>query len=414
MSEYLNKDKVTTLPGANLIEKYQKSNICHLPWTGIEVTSYGEYKPCCLYKHPLKDKNKQVLKTASHSIEEVFASQDMIDLRNQFIKNERPTGCERCWKEEESGKTSRRMLSWEKSSVLGEYHVKKNITAPRTLGLKLGNTCNLKCRICGPEASSQWVNELIKEDPTQKTLLLDLSEKTRWPRKKNKMFDSIESSLKDIRYLEITGGEPLMIKEQFDMLEKCVELGVAGDIDVHYNTNGTHYPEHALKNIWPHFKRIEIAFSIDGINQRFEYQRHPAVWDEVDSNIKRISASGLKNLSIQISTTINLFSIYYLDELAEKVEAWKPDYWHINCLHSPKEFDIQALPVNVKESIRQRLERCRYRKDEIRSAIQYLNQHSKNTPTDLAERRKKKITSTDNIRNESFEKVFPELYDLIW
>ena len=114
------------------------------------------------------------------------------------------------------------------------------------------------------------------------------------------MFDSIESSLKDIRYLEITGGEPLMIKEQFDMLEKCVELGVAGDIDVHYNTNGTHYPEHALKNIWPHFKRIEIAFSIDGINQRFEYQRHPAVWDEVDNNIKRISTSGLKNLSTQI------------------------------------------------------------------------------------------------------------------
>ena len=344
----------------------------------------------------------------------MFESQDMIDLRNQFMENQKPTGCERCWKEEESGKTSLRMLSWEKSSVLGEYHVKKNITASRTLGLKLGNTCNLKCRICGPEASSQWVNELIKEDPTKKTKLLDLSEKTRWPRKKNKMFDSIESSLKDIRYLQITGGEPFMIKEQFDMLERCVELGVANQIDVHYNTNGTHYPEHAIKNIWPHFKRMEIAFSIDGINQRFEYQRHPAVWNEVDNNIKRISASGLKNLSTQICTTINLFSIYYLDELAEKVDAWNPDYWHINCLHFPKEFDIQALPVNVKESISKRLEKCRYRKNEIQTAIQYLNQPSKNTPIDLAERRKNKIISTDNIRNESFEKVFPELYDLIW
>lgn len=385
-----------------------------MPWTGIEITETGYYKPCCLYTHPLKDKNKKALNTVSHSIDEVFESQDMIDLRNQFMENQKPTGCERCWKEEESGKTSLRMLSWEKSSVLGEYHVKKNITASRTLGLKLGNTCNLKCRICGPEASSQWVNELIKEDPTKKTKLLDLSEKTRWPRKKNKMFDSIESSLKDIRYLQITGGEPFMIKEQFDMLERCVELGVANQIDVHYNTNGTHYPEHAIKNIWPHFKRMEIAFSIDGINQRFEYQRHPAVWDEVDNNIKRISASGLKNLSTQICTTINLFSIYYLDELAEKVDAWNPDYWHINCLHFPKEFDIQALPVNVKASISKRLEKCRYRKNEIQTAIQYLNQPSKNTPIDLAERRKNKIISTDNIRNESFEKVFPELYDLIW
>ena len=57
-----------------------------------------------------------------------------------------------------------------------------------------------------------------------------------------------------------------MIQEQFDVLQKCIDKGYAKNIEVHYNTNGTHYPEYAVKEIWPHFKRVEMAFSIDDIN----------------------------------------------------------------------------------------------------------------------------------------------------
>ena len=65
--------------------------------------------------------------------------------------------------------------------------------------------------------------------------------------------------LENIRFFEFTGGEPLLIEEQFDTLRKCINIGSASKIEVHYNTNGTVYPDLAIKDIWPKFKRIELA-----------------------------------------------------------------------------------------------------------------------------------------------------------
>ena len=33
-----------------MVERYIKSNICPLPWTGLEVGVNGGAAPCCLYK----------------------------------------------------------------------------------------------------------------------------------------------------------------------------------------------------------------------------------------------------------------------------------------------------------------------------------------------------------------------------
>ena len=121
-----------------------------------------------------------------------------------------------------------------------------------------------------------------------------------------------------------------MIQDHFKILMHCVEKGYAKNIDIHYNTNGTHYPEYAVKEIWPHFKRVEIAFSIDDIKERFEYQRHPAKWEAVNEKIIKFKNSNLKNLSTQICTTISIFNVMYIDELAPFVNNWNPDFWYIN------------------------------------------------------------------------------------
>jgi hypothetical protein len=46
-------------------------------------------------------------------------------------------------------------------------------------------------------------------------------------------------------------------------------MGIAGQVEIHYNTNGTQYPDGA-EDIWQHFKTVEIAFSIDDVEGRFE------------------------------------------------------------------------------------------------------------------------------------------------
>ena len=196
---------------------YINKNMCQLPWTGIEIGTAGEYRPCCLYKTQISDYNAM-----THSINEVMNSKEMQLLRADFKANKRPAGCESCWKEEAAGKKSKRVLTWEKSPTLGEMHIKKDQVSPRYLEIRLGNICNLKCRICGPDSSSQWANENIKHMPSNKQENLDINERSRWPRKDNKAFDNIEHLLENVRYFQITGGEPLLIQEP--LLVLCLEV----------------------------------------------------------------------------------------------------------------------------------------------------------------------------------------------
>ena len=107
-----------------------------------------------------------------------------------------------------------------------------------------------------------------------------------WVRQNQKFWQEIDYLVDQIRYLEFTGGEPFMIEEHFNLLQRIVDKGIASNIEIHYNTNGTHFPEHAEK-IWSHFKTVEIAFSIDDVGPRFEYQRANALWYEVNVNIQK-------------------------------------------------------------------------------------------------------------------------------
>ena len=219
----------------------------------------------------------------------------------------------------------------------------------------------------------------------------------------------LENHIGEIMFLDITGGEPLMIQQQFDVLKKCVDKGVSKNISIHYNTNGTQFPEYALREIWPHFKRVEIAFSIDDIESRFEYQRHPAKWVEVNDNIFKFKEAGLKNFSMQICTTINLFSMPHLDELAYKVKEWNPEFWHINILHDPVEFDTQQIPNPIKQEIASKMLKCEVYKEEIQTAVDYMMHDPSNRLGDWYLRVKEKIVQIDAIRKENFKQTFPFL-----
>jgi len=393
------------------VEKYLKSNLCHLPWTSLETRPDGSYKPCCLYRTDLEDNGKKY-NTTEHSITEVMSSPSMENLRKRFLEGEKPKECDSCWKEEAVGKTSKRQHMWLKAGTYGEAQIKNNIIEPRFIDLKLGNICNLKCRICSPHSSSQWTNDMIKIDPNRKDYWKQFNRDGLWPRQPNKFYEDLEKHIHSIRFFEITGGEPLMIKEQFSVLRKCVEAGVANKIEIHYNTNGTQYPEEAVNDIWPHFKKVEIAFSIDDIEKRFEYQRHPAIWSEVNTNIKKFMNSGLKNLSTQVCTTLNFFNIFHLKELAHKVKEWNPNFWYINILHHPVEFDIQQIPNDIKEKIIAVLQSTDIYHSEIQTAIDYLKQEPSFRIKDWHNIIQNKIKTIDNVRDENFKEIFSNLNTL--
>ena len=83
----------------------------------------------------------------------------MEKLRQQFKNGERPLSCESCWQEESVGKTSKRMNSLYKMKHSLQKWTPNSEPTLKFIDFKLGNVCNLKCRICGSWSSSKWAQE---------------------------------------------------------------------------------------------------------------------------------------------------------------------------------------------------------------------------------------------------------------
>jgi MoaA/NifB/PqqE/SkfB family radical SAM enzyme len=204
-----------------------------------------------------------------------------------------------------------------------------------------------------------------------------------------------------------------MIQEHFDLLETLVDQGVAHQVEIHYNTNGTQYPEHA-EQIWRHFKHVEIAFSIDDVEQRFEYQRTNAVWSEVGANIERFKQmrSRNSNISLQVCCTVNIFNILYLADVADWIYKQSFDYMYWNILHDAPWLSIAHLPVEIKTKIVEYLQMQLFPQEfqeEMQKIIEFMQLGKSNSKEELI----MNIQQLDVRRNESLKAVAPELATIL-
>ena len=386
------------------------SSLCILPWMSLEATPTGNFRPCCLAEDLIVDEEGNPYDIAKGgTLKEAFGSGYMQNLRQQFTNGEKPSTCKKCWALESSGGESKRLISNKK---FGTNTDQKKLSF---LDLKLGNICNLKCRICGTWSSSKWAQEEIAlgNDDAKRVLKLGA-----WPRKENKLWSEVVDMLVDVKYFEFTGGEPFLIQEHFDLLSKSVELGHAKKQSIHYNTNGTTFPQKAVDDIWPHFDVVEIAFSIDDVGERFEYQRHGAKWDQVAENIKKFNnlKATHSNIKTQICCTINIQNIYNLDTVADWIRTQDFDYVFYNYLHESKEWNVQYLPTSIKNKIQQKLVKYNndtFHKQQLHGAINFMMDKNLDN-AEMRQMRNQKIQGSDKFRNESFADTFPELKELLW
>jgi hypothetical protein len=140
----------------------------------------------------------------------------------------------------------------------------------------------------------------------------------------------------------------------FNFLRKLVDLDVAKNIKIDYNTNGTVYSEKFF-DIWQHFKEVKLSFSIDDIEDRFEQQRYGASWTSVSENIKKYNAHKSNNFITEIFPTINTQNVFYIPELLEWATKQEFDHIYFNVLESPIKYNITSLDSEEKYKIIKKL-----------------------------------------------------------
>ena len=397
--------------------KIPHDKFCVLPWISLETSPIGSIRPCCLADDEITDAEGEKFDLNTADLGEVQNSPYMTDLRQEFLDGKKPRTCRKCWNEERSGRTSKRMHTLDRlKHIVKDEEWTADAKPLMFLDLKLGNICNLKCRICGSWSSSQFAAEelmFIKPENRKDSFHHVMLKKGAWPRENPTFWDQIDGLLDQIRYIEFTGGEPFMIQEHFDMLKGIVDRGIAGNVEIHYNTNGTQWPEGA-EEIWRHFKTVEIAFSIDDLGERFEYQRTNAVWSEVYENLERFRElrARHKNIQLQVCSTVNVFNVMYLEGLAEWIDQQDFDFIYWNMMHEAYYFSIGTLPEKAKEIAIRRLETATVRdfhRQEFDRIIEFMRKGASLDGNIL----RMKVRDLDFKRKQNLATVAPDLANAI-
>lgn len=397
---------------------------CINAYKSVRFSNSGHAYLCCKSDDILKDEDGNLCNIEDHTMMDVLNSKDAIEIRNALANGIEHPNCVKCWQEESSGLVSKRILDYDQAiKKWGKEYADSDIVEPGLLEINLGTLCNLKCRICGPWASSRWNKEYIQSQNEQekentRKLLKQWAGEGRYE-EESKTWKNIEKILPYVKEIDMYGGEPFMIDQQWEVLQKSVDLGYCKNQILHFNTNGTHFDEKNI-DILKNFKHVEISLSIDGTEKQFEYQRYLAKWDEVYANLKKfkILSKENSNIVVQICITMNILNVWHYYDYVKTFKELGFNYY-VNILHYGEHYCLQTLLESAKQKVK---EKYNYIIDNDKTLTGYDIENFNRIlqfmfgKISTKEAWKEFISETkraDEYRNQSFQEVYPEFSKII-
>ncbi|MBL4708650.1 MAG: twitch domain-containing radical SAM protein [Flavobacteriales bacterium] len=404
-------------------ESTKTDTFCMMPWVHFHVAQNGNVIPCCQAPphkvHRFGNINEQ-------SISEIWKGEAIQTFRKKMLEGEKDVRCKQCYIKEEQGWKSLRQITnhkfKEERKAAEELGV--NANEPVYFDLRFSNACNLKCRICGPWASSQWFKDAVALGMRQK------GEKAITLAIKNEadFFKELSPLLSTAKEFYFAGGEPLMMEQHYQLLDALIACGNT-DVQLTYNTNFSNFTfkNYNVLDYWKKFPNISIAASLDAEGKRGEFLRKNINWDKVLQNRRTIMAE-LGHIVFQISPTVCIFNVAHLPNFHKNwveqglihVEDFIP-----NVLINPKEYHISALPLEEQVKLKaiyqthidwmksqqySHQEKYEYTLGQFESIFQQLGTHfNPKLITELT----LKTQQLDVLRKEDTAEVFPEL-NSIW
>ena len=347
------------------------------------------------------------LNLANNPIEEMMNSDFYKGCRTDMLEGNIPEACQPCFDKENKRIESKRIRENKKYNKLIP-RLLKNTNSDGSLKeldltfleLRLGNVCNVRCRSCNPNSSSQWWKDYPKLIETKKFYGTDydrIEGSYDWP-ESEAFWKEILDNAHTIQEIYINGGEPTLIKTHWKALNRLVETGHAKHISLWYSINMTQVPENKIQ-VWKEFRNVRIEASIDDLEHRNHYIRYPTKWEDV---LKSIDVLQRNKIDWGIMQTISAMNIYYLPEFQEWANQLGVNV-SLNFVYDPYYLAPAALPFMVKEKIYQRLKESmppRYLND-IQGVLKPYIEHMREFCIFTRE--------MDEIRGQSFRETFPEL-----
>ena len=269
----------------------QANNFCPAPWIGLYYHSNAA-SPCC------------TMDTITISPSNYLESNWLKSLKQEFLDGKQPARCSSCWIKERQGLKSIRTYFTKKFS----FEEAIAIDSTKHLELRESNLCNFACRMCNPTDSVKLERE-IKEHPELANFYRpnpnsDMSEEN-WQK-------ILDTSL-GLSTLFLTGGEPMLMKRYYDLLDHLIANGRNETIELKIYTNCSVYNPIFVDKLLK-FKNLTLVLSIDAIGKTAEYQRYGTDWQTVRSNVFKFLELPIR---LSVHSTITAYSILDISSLAD-------------------------------------------------------------------------------------------------
>jgi MoaA/NifB/PqqE/SkfB family radical SAM enzyme len=423
-------------------------SFCAVPFVSTMINVDATIRYCCMVKaneNKLKKPDGSFYTCKENFIDDAWNSQDMRNIRLAMIEGTPITGCQVCYTQESSGRTSNRqhsVVEW--SNFLGADKLNNLVEQaldndgaldehPVYLDLRLGNLCNLKCRMCNPYNSSQIYKEYVEQMETNQPY------KDAWHKSFGKNFpfkiideqpwfdhdilwDQVISLIPKLKKVYMTGGEPTLIKNNFKFMQECIDQG-RKDIVLFFNTNCTNVNKQFLELI-SQFDRVSINASLDGIGIVNEYIRAPSKWSQISDNIEKLAK--LPNVNLGITPTIQVYNVFNIVDMMRWVEDLSARHnkkiimdFLINT--HPFQLNVNILSDEIRQSVlrditeyisEHNMNHHPFTMDSIKGVIGLLNSPRSERWEALTQQFKEYTLSLDEVRDQRISDIDPRLAEL--
>ena len=395
-----------------------KDNVfCMLPWVHMHLWPSGTTYPCCL-----ADPNLPVGDTQDQTLQEIWNGDQMRQLRLNMLSGNKSPECRRCYELEENNMHTLRLSSnenfknhWDKV-LQNESDGSAGNVSLNYMDIRFSNLCNLRCRSCGPQFSSSWFEDhkATNGDPGHPKILQVRDDM-------KSFIDELEPLLDTVERVYWAGGEPLITKEHYTILDKWIAMEKR-NIRMDYTTNFTQlsYKGKTAFEYWNSFDHVRVAASLDANHARGEYLRKNMDWLQVVQN-RRDMIEVCPHVYFELTPTVSVYNVLNLPDFhKEWIEEGllDPRNIRINILLDPTYMRLQILPEEIKDRVRKRYQEHLSYLDQFKN-IDSVKQDYKNILKFLETDRtneipmwKFKTQKLDNLRKENVFSVFTELKDL--
>jgi len=367
-------------------------NFCPIPWTGFMYNSDGTVQNCIRNRESIGSLKNNTLKEILDTNTEI--KQNMLD-------NKPGHGCQGCYQLEEGKKSfdivSDRIfyLKELKNVPLDTYDNIDNFDLNK-IDIRWSNSCNFGCVYCGPEYSSKWTAELkLDKQYVPQERVEEL---------KQFVFDNAHK----LKHVYLAGGEPLLMKENEELLELLLDVNPEVNLRVNTNLSKTGTP---VFDLICQFKNVHWTISVESMEDEFEYIRHGGKWQDFLDNLNVIKELEHKVSFNMLWIPLNYLSIFDCIEFLQ-AQGFQNNSFIANPISNPIMFDIRQLPNSTLQMLDNKLT------DLINAGPGYLLEESYrnmktyiNRPFDKQpELLKKYLKSIDQLRKLNSKKVFSGVY----